>query len=310
MRATPSTEVLIKEFEGDCKLRGITRESTYQYVSRVKTFIDFIEGNGFPPILEADKKTLKAFTSYLREERGAKKRTLDNYFTALSAFYDYANYEEYTDINIIGPFRKRYLRSYKDEQVERQVPDVETLSKFINSIPKVRDRGIVLLLSKTGIRRKELLSIDLDDIEWADMSIELKETPKRSNRIVFFDHETSRLLRRWIRIREGMAPKTNALFINERGERLRKNGIYNAVVKWSTRFGLHDPNGRKIRDSFSPHCLRHWFTTWLRRNGMPREFIQELRGDKRSKAIDIYDHIDKRELKQAYLVAIPELGII
>lgn len=309
MRATPSSEVLIKEFEGDCKLRGISSESTYQYVRRVKTFIDFIEGNGFPPILEVDKRTLKAFTSYLREDRMAKKRTLDNYFTALSAFYDYANYEEYTDIHIIGPFRKRYLRSYKDEQVERQIPEVETMSRFISSIPKVRDRGVVLLLSKTGIRRKELLSIDLDDVDWADMSIELKKTPKRSNRIVFFDHETSRLLRRWIRIREGMAPKTNALFINERGERLRKNGIYNLVVKWATRFGLHDPNGRKIRDSFSPHALRHWFTTWLRRNGMEREFIQELRGDKRRGAVDIYDHIDKKELKQSYLSCIPELGV-
>ena len=34
-------------------------------------------------------------------------------------------------------------------------------------------------------------------------------------------------------------------------------------------------------------------TTWLRENGMPREFIQELHGDRRREAIDIYDHVDK-----------------
>lgn len=42
---------------------------------------------------------------------------------------------------------------------------------------------------------------------------------------------------------------------------------------------------------------------------MRREFIQELRGDSRREAIDIYDHIDLKELKEAYLACIPQLGI-
>jgi integrase/recombinase XerD len=42
---------------------------------------------------------------------------------------------------------------------------------------------------------------------------------------------------------------------------------------------------------------------------MPRESIQELRGDVRKEAIDIYDHIDKRELRESYLAKIPQLGV-
>jgi len=38
---------------------------------------------------------------------------------------------------------------------------------------------------------------------------------------------------------------------------------------------------------------------------MPREFIQELRGDVRREAIDIYDHIDKEELRKSYLAYLP-----
>ena len=53
----------------------------------------------------------------------------------------------------------------------------------------------------------------------------------------------------------------------------------------------------------------HWFITHLRRAGMTREFIQELRGDARKEAIDIYDHIDKKELRESYLAHIPQLGI-
>ena len=51
------------------------------------------------------------------------------------------------------------------------------------------------------------------------------------------------------------------------------------------------------------------FTTELRRAGMSREFIKELRGDVRHEAIDIYDHIEPEELKREYLARIPKLGV-
>jgi integrase/recombinase XerD len=42
---------------------------------------------------------------------------------------------------------------------------------------------------------------------------------------------------------------------------------------------------------------------------MDREFIRELRGDRRREAIDIYDRIDHEELLRAYLAFIPQLGL-
>jgi integrase/recombinase XerD len=42
---------------------------------------------------------------------------------------------------------------------------------------------------------------------------------------------------------------------------------------------------------------------------MPKEMIQELRGDVRKEAIDIYYHIDAEDLRRTYLRCIPQLGI-
>ncbi len=75
-----------------------------------------------------------------------------------------------------------------------------------------------------------------------------------------------------------------------------RNGIYTAVTKAAEFIGLHNSNSNRMEDHFSPHCCRHWFPTNLRRAGMSREFIQELRGDVRKEAIGIYDHIDLKEL--------------
>jgi integrase/recombinase XerD len=81
------------------------------------------------------------------------------------------------------------------------------------------------------------------------------------------------------------------------------------MVKYAKRLGFHNPESPRLEDHFGPHCFRHWFTTWLLRNGMPREYVKELRGDKRGEAIDIYHHIDREELRKAYLAYIPKLGV-
>jgi integrase/recombinase XerD len=304
-------EDLLQEFLADCGLRGMTPESIYGYGSCIRIFLHFLERHG-RSLLTVDKDVLRSFLSYLRDERRVSLKRVENYFSALSSLYEYLAYEGYVASNPVLPVRKRYLRTYKKgggSGQRRKLISVEEMSGLINSVFSVRDRAMITLLAKTGIRRGELIRIDLDDIDWEEMSITLKPRAKRSNRVVFFDSETVAVLKDWLRLREGMEVKTKALFVGDNGGRLKRSGVYNAVVRWAKRAGLHDPSSARMEDHFTPHCCRHWFTTHLRRAGMPREFIQELRGDKRRDAIDIYDHIDRAELRKAYLAYIPRLFI-
>lgn len=304
---------LLEEFSYDCRDRGLTEETIGRYKSPLKLFIEFIDKKGLA-LTDVDKFALKDFISY-RRAQGVEQKTLENNLTALSSFYEFLCFEGHTDVNPVLPVRKRYLKRYKDEgdtdDAQRKLISIEEMSMLVNSIMSVRDKAVVTLLAKTGIRRNELVSTDVQDIDWIEQSITLKKKrfKKRSNRIVFFDDECARILKRWAAQREKLNVKTEALFTNEYGTRLNRNGVYNLVTKYAEALGLHNPKSDRIEDHFSPHNCRHWFTTWLRRNGMPREFIQVLRGDKRRDAIDIYDHIDREELRKAYLAFIPQLGI-
>ncbi len=302
---------LIEEFYDDCELKGMTAETIRRYKSSILIFTDFLAQRG-TSLVDVNKGTLKDFLAYLRQVRMVKQKTIENYFSALSSLYEFLELEEYIVKNPVLAVRKQFLRSYKKDRgsnSERKLISIEEMKILLNSILEVRDRALITLLAKTGIRRGELISIDVDDIDWLESSITLKPKRKRSNRMIFFDDETARVLKRWIRLREQRDPKSNALFIGEQGGRLQRNGVYTVVTKYAQRVGLHNPDSDKMEDHFSPHCCRHWFTTHLRRAGMPREFIAELRGDKRRDAIDIYDHIDKEELREAYLAHIPQLGI-
>jgi len=304
-------KTLVEEFCDDCRLRNMTAESIRRYKSCLSIFGAFLRNKGVS-IKEVDRQVLKEFLQHIRFDRRVKEKTVENYFSSMSAFYDYLIFEDLLKMNPVAPFRKRYLRSYKDDANDpgRKLLTVEEMSLMVNSILDPRDRAIAVLFAKTGIRRNELLSLDVDNINWVEYSITLKRTPKRSNRVVFFDDECAIALKRWLKVREKLNPRTLALFVSYQSlRRFDRNGLYTAIVKYATSLGFHKPDSAKLEDHFSPHCFRHWFTTWLRRNGMPREFVKELRGDRRKEAMDIYDHIDREELRRAYLTCIPNLGI-
>ncbi len=303
---------MLDEFEKDSKLRGLTPETIYRYRTPITAFIGLLEKKGLD-FETADKEVLKEFL-YMQKERGVSQKTVMNYFSGLSSFYDYLQFEGIVTHNPIIPFRRRYLHTYKTDKrpQTRKLISVEEMARLINSIMDPRARAIAMLLAKTGVRRGELIAMDIDDINWDKYSITLKEKAKRSNRVVFFDEECAATLRRWLRLRERLEVDENcrALFVNYKSRtRINRDRVYDDVVKPATAIGINDPNSDKLSDHFSPHAFRHWFTTWLIRNGMPRDYVKELRGDARHDAIDIYNHIDMEDLRTEYLARIPKLGI-
>jgi len=303
---------LIDGFIQECNVMGLSQHTIEGYVSTLKLFSSFLQQKRYN-LLALNRDILKDYISKLRND-GIKQKTINNRFSAISSFCDYGVFEHLMEKNIVLEIRKRYLRNYKENDNNnspRKLISIEQMSTFINAIFDTRDKAFALLFAKTGIRRRELVAIDLDDINWTNLSIKLKPTHKRSNRVVFFDSETAMILKRWLNKRQIIAKEgCKALFVSyDTGERLNRSGVYNAFIKWAVQVGLHDPCSKRIEDHFTPHCGRHWFTTHLRRAGMPRGFIQELRGDARDGAIDVYDHIDEEELRKSYIALIPQLGI-
>lgn len=308
---------LIDEYLTDIKCTNLTKRTIDNYHSCLKEFSSFF----IKSLLDVDVNDLKKYKMHLEEKKNQyrepfSKSTISRYFTAVESFFEYLEYDEYIEKNPMPKFRHRYLKEYKRTRYNksdsrRKIITVEQMSMLVNSIIDPRDKAVIVLLAKTGIRRNELKNIDIDDIDWVEQSIYLKPTPKRSNLEVFFDDECSRVLKRWMISRENRLNKgTKALFLNERGGRLGRNAIYAIVVKHAEKVGLHNPNSHKISERFTTHCIRHWTCTYLLENGMKREYLRELRGDARHDAIDLYHHIDRNKLKDAYLSCIPQLGII
>jgi integrase/recombinase XerD len=311
---TPDAQRLLDLFVEDCRDRQLTDETIRRYRSSIKQYLRYLLQRRVL-IVNVDKHVLHDYIRQRRSE-GVDQKTLENDLSGIAGLYEYMVFEDHMERNPVPGVRKRYLRRYKEEsngdvESPRKLLTIEQMSLLINSVIDTRDKAIMTLMAKTGVRRGELIAMDVDDINWVEQSITIKRNQfkKRSGRTVFFDDEAGRLLKRWLNQREKLNSSTRALFIGEQGGRLKRNGVYSMVVKYAQRVGLHKGDSARPEDHFSPHCFRHWFTTHLRRAGMDREFIKALRGDRRREAIDIYDRIDREELRRAYLAFIPQLGL-
>ncbi len=300
---------LIDAFRQDCIIRGFSKDTLNVYSGIVRMLYDFNDGD----LTGVNEETLVAYLAYLRRTRHLAQKSVQLHFAALSTFYEFLIFKKIVSTNPVMIIRRRYLKAYKMHEASqhRQLISVEQASLLVNSILEARDKAVVVLLLKTGIRRHELSELDVSDIDMDNLTITLKPAAKRSNEIVYFDPETAFVLARWLDQRAKHIPiKNPALFTDRYGNRLGNMGIDRLVTKHAARVGLHNKASKRLEDKFTPHCCRHWFTTHLIRAGMPREFVQELRGDAGREAIDIYVHVDRAELKASYLAKIPKLGII
>lgn len=295
---------LVEGFIQDCQARGLTGHTIETYASNVRAFMHV-----YNEPRNVNLEELRDFLGDLRA-RGYTGSTLKGYFSSISAFFEYLMIEGTISSNPVIPFRRRYLRiktQYNGENT-RQLASLEQMRELINLAQRViLAKTMMLFLAKTGLRRGELIAMDIQDINLEKMEFRVKPKAKRSNRLGFLDHETAAALREYLDWREPRA-RDQALWITPGGARVTRNYVYITVTTYASRLGLHNPHGA-MNEKFTPHCFRHFFTTMLRRAGMSREFIQELRGDRRKEAVDIYDHIDLEELRRSYLECIPYLNV-
>lgn len=316
-------DILYEQFLQTMRIQDKTQKTVENYGSCIKDFMIFLHGNGHVFVDVQGKIGKRLLVEYLEYLKGKKvngnNKTLSYarikiYFSALNCFYNYLFIvEELVETNIVLPIRQFYLKSYKNgyKPQTRKAISVEDMSRFLKGIFNLQDKAVAVTFVKTGVRKGELMAMDVDDIDFEMRVITVKERfKKRTNCEVIFDDECARVLNLWLQRREKLVkPGEKALFLNEYGHRIHKNKAYNAITYWATRYGFHNPISTKLKDHFGPHNLRHCFTTYLSEAKMYEPFIEWLRGDSEGKAIGRYKHLTTEKVRDAYDKAMPIFGL-
>ena len=179
-----------------------------------------------------------------------------------------------------------------------QVLSIEDIIKMIKATSNTRDRAILFLLYKTGIRVGELIQLNLDDVSLDKGTIRMPISMNNEQRDIFFDDECGKALKAWISVR--VSTGNYALFIDN-GERLKDKLVGTLVKETAKRSG--------IQASVTPQAFRRAFAYHLTFKGCNRSIIDTLLGHKNQEILNAYFQLPPERVRAEYLKAIPKLGI-
>ncbi len=168
-----------------------------------------------------------------------------------------------------------------------------------------RDRALLELLYATGARISEVVGLSIGDINFDDSLVRLFGKGAKE-RIVPFGSTAAAALDDWFspsgRVR--LAPirwkrrgDAEAVFLNQRGGRLTRQGAWLVIKKYGERAG--------ITDHLSPHVLRHSCATHLLDHGADLRIVQEMLGHASISTTQVYTRVSQERLWDVYRRAHP-----
>lgn len=171
-----------------------------------------------------------------------------------------------------------------------------------------RDKAILELLYSTGIRVAELVSSDLKDLDFESEVLSVRGKGNKE-RLVPVGQHALHAVSQWLSLREKLMQKRVAkgktvekdpLFLNGRGGRLTARSVERLVKAYGERAG--------IRQTVTPHALRHSFATHLLEMGADLRSVQELLGHASLSSTQRYTHLNLDHLTAVYDKAHPLAG--
>jgi integrase/recombinase XerD len=176
------------------------------------------------------------------------------------------------------------------------IEEVESLLHAVpdEGLPAMRDRAILEMLYGAGLRISELTGLDVDDVDLDERSVRCVGKGSKE-RIVPIGRAAVDAVRAYViqaRPAMGKIRREPALFLNQRGRRLTRQGCWKLLKHYAERANLH----RKI----SPHTLRHSFATHLIDGGADVRIVQELLGHASVSTTQVYTYVSDDRRREIY----------
>ena len=238
--------------------------STLQQSGRVILhFLHFLERKE-TNLYTLTRQDISEFVEY-EQGRGQKTRSVVNY---LRTVYAFINYLVGQDV-LLATVMEHKIRIKLPEELPRAISP-EDQQSLLGAISSDRDRALILLLLRTGLRIGELLEVQVSDISIAERKILIYLGEKNlQGRAVYYSEDAEQALKKWLKIRPG---NSTSLFPGRSpGGSISYVAAWQAMRKILARAGLSDKG-------YSLHSLRHTFATDMLNAGMRLEVLQQLLG--------------------------------
>jgi integrase/recombinase XerD len=283
----------------DAYLRHLTRrnrrpKTLHSVYTSIVFFLGMIKESGKTRLEEITKGDIEAFIER-EQDRGIKITTIRTRLVGILAFL-----RHWMEEGIVSPevfFRR--IRLQMPERLPRAM-ESEDVQRLLSVIDHVRDRAMILVLLRTGMRIGELLNTKMSDIHLKERRIEIYEGEKnRLGRVVYLSEDAICALISWFHERV----QWQEYVFYGRG-RLSTRMCYSTA---RTRFMLYVQKASLQNKGYTVHTLRHTFATELLNAGMRLECLQVLLGHRGIEETRRYARLTDKTREEDYFKAMSRI---
>ena len=279
--------------------KGFSENTKFAYQNDLHQLASFVEEEAarrgtIPPWAAFDRQSMLRYLLELKERRYAAT-TVARKVAAIKSFFAFLVAE--------GILRDNPTRDVPSPKVGKSLPRpisiaqarllLEQPSKLSTPEAK-RDRAMLELLYATGMRASELVALDLADIDIEGGYVRCFGKGHKERLIPIYRQAALVLKEYLTEARPHLVRNSEekALFLNRRGERLTRQGLWQILKGYAKEAGLEA--------QVTPHTLRHSFATHMLSGGADLRSVQELLGHANISTTQVYTHLTTDHIRRVY----------
>ncbi len=271
--------------------KNCSANTTAAYQNDLSQFMEFLEGYAAPSgqsiagWRDVDEQVVQNYVLFLKE-RAYASSTVARKVASVKSFLHYL-------VNS-GHLNTDPSDRLDSPKVKKNLPRAIHLDEIVRLMaapagdhsPKaLRDKALLEMLYATGMRVTELVSLDLESVDLASKLVTCGESGKRKRTVPIYDGACQAVE---AYLREGRPQlvvnhSEPALFLNHRGQRLTRQGLWLIIKHYVKEIGIKTP--------VTPHTLRHSFAAHLLDSGADLREVQERLGHASASTTQVYRHV-------------------
>jgi site-specific recombinase XerD len=293
----------LHEFDRDLRRRAVAAKTRQAYLIDGEQFASWASS----ALLGPASITVRALRRYAAglSEQGRAPSTIARKLAALRALF-----RVQVEIGAREGNPAELLSAPKRAQRLPRVLKAEEVAALLDRIPattalELRDRALFELAYASGLRAEELVSLDLESIQFDAEAVRVEGKGGKTRLVPTGEHALAALQRYLARGRPALstacADSARALFLSKSGRRLGTSDVRRRLRTWARNAAAQVP---ALADAH-PHALRHSFATHLLDGGADLRAIQELLGHATISTTQVYTRVESARLRSAYTRAHP-----
>lgn len=290
-RDLPGKEYLA-EYLRDQHRRYCRPNTLRSTLSNLSIFLSFVKAEGKCRLDEIQREDLFAFIEH-EQDRGMKPSTVSTRLRVVKGFIRFL-----VDKAVVGSDVISKRLTVKVPDALPRAMDPEDVVKLVSMIDHPRDRAMVLLMLRTGMRIGELLNLRVTEVNLRERKVEIYEAEKsRVGRVVYLSDDVRTALKGWFKERDS---DKKLVFYAQGRSRMSYNNARLRFRKYLAQAAL-------AHKGYSLHCLRHTCASELLNAGMRLECLQQLLGHSTIEMTRRYARLTDKRREQEYFRAMMKI---